>query len=418
MKIHRIEAREILDSRGNPTVSAVCELENGVIAEASVPSGASTGEKEAKELRDNDSKRFGGQGVLTAVGIINNTISPELIGFSAFDQEGVDKKLIEIDGSDNFERIGANSSLAVSMAVARAAAVYEGVELFEYLRGIFNKNNEEFSCPMPMFNILNGGKHAGNKLDIQETMIVPMGFKSFEEKLRAGSEIYQALKHSLLNEGLDIGLGDEGGFAPDFKSNQAPMVWAQKAIEVAGYDLEKVRISVDIAAGSFFDEKSEKYRFELEKTQLDSSEMIKKISSWVKKFNLFSVEDGLFEDDTSWKLLTAAIAPAVSIGDDLFVTHAEKIELGAKEKMANGVIIKPNQVGTISQTLEAVRVAQTNGLKVVVSHRSGETEDSFIADLAVAVGADFIKSGAPARSERLAKYNRLCQIEDIINENY
>lgn len=418
MKIHRIAAREILDSRGNPTVSAICELEDGVMAEASVPSGASTGEYEAVELRDNDPKRFGGLGVLSAVNAVNTIIAPEFQGLEATDQDAIDRKLIDIDGTNNFAKIGADASLAVSMAVARASAISGQLELFEYLGESYGAERKKFIIPTPMFNVLNGGKHAGNNIDIQETMIVPVGLKTFEEKLRCGAEIYQTLKHDLANAGLETGLGDEGGFAPEFITNEDPMKWAQKAIEGAGYDPNKVRISLDVAADSIYNGKKEKYELALDKLSLDSVGMVSKISSWVKKYNLLSVEDGLFEEDLNWKKLTLEIDPAISIGDDLFVTHAEKIEMGAREKMANGVIIKPNQVGTITQTFEAVKIAQKEGFKVIVSHRSGETEDSFIADLAVAVNADFIKSGAPARSERLAKYNRLCKIEDIINENY
>jgi enolase len=416
MKISSIKAREILDSRGKPTIAASCELTDGSIAEASVPSGASTGTEEAHELRDGDKKRYGGDGVLKAVSNVNDLIAPEILGFDARDQVKIDKKLCRIDGTPNKSYLGANAILAVSLAVAKAQALSDKLELFEYLavkyRGAHGKN---YKLPTPMFNILNGGKHADNNVDIQETMIVPTGPKSFAAKLRAGAEVYQTLRNELLLEGFPVGLGDEGGFAPNFKSNEETFRYIKKAIKETNYSLKSIRISTDIAADSFYSEKSKTYTLNGEGKNLDSGRMILLISRWVKNYDLLSVEDGLFEKDPNWAKLTASIKPSYSIGDDLLVTNSDKIQKAAKNKEANGVIIKANQIGTVTETLGAIKVAQKNKFKVIVSHRSGETSDSFIADLAVATGADFIKSGAPARSERLAKYNRLLKIEEMLS---
>lgn len=415
MRIHVVSAREILDSRGNPTVCASAELEDGVIAEASVPSGASTGEREAKELRDRDSKRFEGMGELQAVSNVNNIIGPALVHFDGANQRGLDAKLCELDGSKDKSNLGANAILAVSLANARAQAISADLELFQYLNVMFlGALKKKYTIPTPMFNVLNGGKHAENNVDVQEAMIVPAGLKTFEEKLRAGAEIYHVLRNNLINKGYEVGLGDEGGFAPNLRVNEEIFDLLESAIKESGYPGNKISISIDMAASELFS--GGKYHMHDAQTNLSSDEMIEKISGWAGKYNLLSVEDGLDQDDGSWEKLTGGIAPVISIGDDLFATNPAKIEQGAKEKIATGVIIKPNQIGTLSETLEAVRKAKEGGLTVVVSHRSGETEDSFIADLAVAVGADFIKAGAPARSERLAKYNRLSKIEDVIKE--
>lgn len=415
MKIEKITAREILDSRGNPTVAATVYLTDGVAAEASVPSGASTGGGEALELRDKDKKRFLGQGELGAVSNVEKLIAPALAGCDAKDQAGIDKIICELDGTPNKKKLGANATLAVSLAVARAQAVSDELELYEYLsvkyRGSFGK---KYTLPTPMFNILNGGKHASNNIDIQEAMVVPVGPKNFAEKLRAGVEIYHTLKEGLVADGFEVGLGDEGGFAPELQDNEAVLKYLAGAITAAGYRSEKVRISLDVAADSLYNPKTKTYILEGGHKGLDASRFIKILAGWAKKYRLFSVEDGLSETDPKWAILTTSIAPALSIGDDLFVTHADKIIEGAKKKLADGVIVKPNQVGTLTETFAAVKAAQKNNFKVIVSHRSGETEDSFIADLAVAVGADFIKAGAPARSERLAKYNRLLKIEELI----
>lgn len=417
MKILEISAREILDSRGIPTVAATCILKDGSTAESSVPSGASTGYDEAFELRDNDKSRYGGKGVLRAIENINQLIAPEINGLDAKDQQKIDRRMIRIDGTPNKSFLGANSILAVSLAVAKAQSLSDDLEFFEYLatkfRGAYSK---KYTIPTPMFNIINGGKHADNNIDIQETMIVPTGLMGFEPKLRAGAEIYQALRSELILRGHSVGLGDEGGFAPNLDSNDEVFVYVNKAINGAGYSNEDVRVSLDVAASSFYDQKSKTYQLSGKVRGLDTRRMILLLEAWAKRFDLLSIEDGLFEDDPAWKELTLSIAPSYSIGDDLLVTNPKKIELAAKEKSANGVIIKPNQIGTLTETFEAIKIAQKNNFKIIVSHRSGETTDSFIADLAVAVGADFIKSGAPARSERLAKYNRLLKIEKILAE--
>lgn len=410
MKIKRISSREILDSRGNPTVCSSVELTDGVIVEASVPSGASTGEREEKELRDDDKSRYQGKGVLGAVSNVNKVIGPALVGLDAKDQEKIDHKMCSLDGTKTKERLGANAILSVSFAVAKAEAISEELELFEYLAMLYGNKRKKFKLPVPMFNILNGGKHARNMIDIQETMIVPVNIRGFKRRLRAGSEIYHVLGNILSNEGYEVGLGDEGGYAPELEKNEEVFAKVKEAVTQAGYTEKEVRIAIDLAASELF--KGGKYFLKKEEESFSSSQLIDLLASWVKKWRLLSVEDGLSEDDESWKELTSKISPALSIGDDFFTTNPERIELGAKEKMATGVIIKPNQIGTVTETLEAVRKAKEGGLAVVVSHRSGETEESFIADLAVAVEAEYIKSGAPARSERLAKYNRLCKIED------
>lgn len=415
MEIVKIEAREILDSRGNPTVSAICELADGSIGEASVPSGASTGSKEAVELRDGGD-RYGGLGGLLATQNVNQKISPAVSGRKFQDQRQFDSFLIELDGTPTKSKLGENAILAASISYAKARAISEEKELFEYLAENYPLFDGGYRLPTPMFNILNGGKHAGNNIDIQETMIVPIGIKSFREKLRAGSEIYHALRKILANEGLEVGLGDEGGFAPDLEKNEAVFTWAQKAILAAGYDLKKIRLATDVAANSFWDPRKENYTLNSDNVRLKSEKMIEKIINWSESYNLFSVEDGLSEDDPWWGKLTRQLNGRISIGDDLFVTDPKRIKAGAAKKLANGVIIKPNQIGTVSEALEAVWEARQAKMTVVVSHRSGETEDSFIADLAVAVSADFIKSGAPARSERLAKYNRLSRIEEILEQ--
>lgn len=419
MKIHSISSREILDSRGNPTLSTTVELSNGVIASASVPSGASTGANEAIELRDVQSSRFLGMGVTSAVSNVNNVLGPALLGNDAADQEKIDNLLCELDGTKNKKNMGANAILSVSLAVARAEAISREEELYEYLSFLYwGKKKEKFIIPTPMFNILNGGKHTQNTIDIQETMIVPKGLKNFSEKLRAGSEIYHHLANILDNAGFSTGLGDEGGFAPRLAKNEDVFQYVTKAIKDSGYNPEKIRVSIDLAATEFFDKKTGIYHLKNENKNYTSQKLLEKLVSWAKKYKLFSIEDGLSETDPGWKELTKNISPTLTIGDDLFTTDAEKIELGAKEKIAHGVIIKPNQIGTLMETYAAIKKAKEGKLKIIVSHRSGETEDSFIADLAVAVEADLIKAGAPARSERLAKYNRLCKIEDEINKNY
>ncbi len=413
MKITSITAREILDSRGNPTVAATVFLADGVMAEASVPSGASTGKTEDLELRDHDPRRYAGKGEQGAVHNIVSIISPALVGMDAKDQIKIDRKMCALDGTENKSKLGANSILAVSLAVARAQALSDDIELYQYLavkyRGSFGK---KFKLPTPMFNILNGGKHSRNNVDIQEAMIVPIGYKSFSQQLEAGTEVYHTLANTLAQEGHSVGLGDEGGFAPDLPHNEAIFDYLMRAIGESNHDDKKIRLSLDVAASSFYDSSRKRYFLEEKAINLDSRGMVKLLSTWRKKYSLLSIEDGLAEDDQAWPELTAAIKPAISIGDDLFTTHAERIKAGAKGKLANGVIIKPNQVGSLTETFEAIKAAQKQGFTVIISHRSGETDDDFIADLAVAVGAEFIKAGAPARGERLAKYNRLLKIEE------
>lgn len=419
MRIHSITAREIIDSRGNPTVSAEVELADGTIASACIPSGASTGSAEAFELRDEIKSRFGGKGVLLAISHVNELIGPELSGMAAENQSEIDAKLIELDGTVNKKNLGANAIGAVSLAVARAAATSNSLELFEYLAELYHGEKiTKFTLPTPMFNVLNGGVHAQNNIDIQETMVVPLGLPTFEEKLRAGVEIYQTLKATLAAKGFFTGLGDEGGFAPDFDKNETVLTWAKEAVSKAGYDEKKVRLSLDVAATGLFDTKLKKYVLKADRKKFTSTEMIKYLKTLSQKYQLFSVEDGLSENDDSWRKLTESLNPTVTVGDDIFTTDPAKIEAGAAAKIAGGVIIKPNQIGTLTETLEAIRQAKAGGLVVIISHRSGDTEDSFIADLAVAVDAEFLKSGAPARSERLAKYNRLLKIEDLIAEYY
>lgn len=419
MKITKVSAREVLDSRGNPTIAATCELSDGSLSEASVPSGASTGKEEAKELRDGDKKYFNGLGVKKAVKNVNKIIAPKIVGLDARNQKKLDQFLCEIDGTPDKSRLGANAILAVSVSAAKAQAISDHLDLYQYLAvkywGIFKKR---YALPTPMFNIINGGKHARNNIDIQETMIVPTAFKSFAKKMQAGSEIYHTLKKILELDGYFVGLGDEGGFAPNFADDEKVFFYIRKAIRESGYRTTNVRISLDIAADSLYSSKTKTYNFVGEKKDFDSERMIKRFKRWAQTYSLLSIEDGLYEKDPLWPKLTAEIKPTISVGDDLLVTNYEKIKEAAKTKKANGVIIKPNQTGTLTETFKAIREAQKAKMKVIVSHRSGETEDSFIADLAVAVGADFIKSGAPARSERLAKYNRLLKIErDLIRKD-
>lgn len=411
MKIRNIQAREILDSRGNPTVAATVELNDGSFAEASVPSGASTGSHEKLELRDGQKDRYQGLGELKAVSNINEIISPALRSLDAANQSEIDQAMKGLDGTANKSNLGANAILAVSLAVARAEALSCGQELFERVAELHG-SKKKLRLPIPMFNILNGGKHASNNLDFQETMVVPFGLKTFERRLRAGAEIYHVLRNQLINEGLSVGLGDEGGFAPELTDNETTLKVVERAISEAGYSKDQIAISLDVAATEFFDKN---YELKAEKKSLSSKQMIKRLIDLAKKYGLLSIEDGLAENDPEWPALTKGLGSTLSIGDDLFTTDPKRISEGVKTLKANGVIIKPNQIGTLTETLEAIALAQKAGWKVIVSHRSGETEDSFIADLAVGVGADFIKSGAPARSERLAKYNRLCQIEDILS---
>jgi enolase len=412
-KIEIVYAREILDSRGNPTVEVEVGLSDGGWGQAAVPSGASTGQFEALELRDGDPKRYLGKGVLKAVENVNRTIAPAIIGMDPFDQNLIDTSIIELDGTPNKGALGANAVLGVSLAVARAAADSLGMPLYRYIGG-----TNAYRLPMPMMNIVNGGKHAMNNLDLQEFMIVPKGGKSFREALRMGAEVFHALGKVLSDDGLSTGVGDEGGFAPDLKSNDQGVEVILQAIEKAGYRPgEDVMLAIDAAASSFF--KTSSYTFDKsDQSVRDNREMITFYTGWVDRYPIFSLEDGLDENDwEGWKALTLQLGDRIQlVGDDLFVTNPERIARGIAEKSANAVLIKLNQIGTLTETLQAIEMTHRAGWKTVISHRSGETEDSFIADLSVAVNAGQIKTGSLSRSERVCKYNRLLRIEEELGE--
>jgi enolase len=413
-KIASVRAMEILDSRGNPTVRVFVGLDNGIMVSASVPSGASTGENEALELRDGDKNRYGGKGVLKAVANVNQKIAPKLIGMDPSCQAEIDQLMIKLDGTPAKSKLGANATLGVSMAVARAAAEAAGLPLYAYLG-----NPGEGLLPVPMMNILNGGKHAENSVDLQEFMAMPVGAPSFAEALRAGAETFHALKSILKKKGYAVGVGDEGGFAPDLKSNDEACEVIVEAIKAAGYAPGKdVAIALDPAASSFF----EKGAYQLSKSgqgKKSSAEMIKLYQAWVKKYPLVSIEDGLAENDWSgFKSLTEKIGGTVQIvGDDLFVTNTSYIARGIKEGSANAVLIKLNQIGTITETVAAINMCRRAGWNYVISHRSGETEDSFMADFSVAMGGGQIKTGSACRSERICKYNRLLEIEQELGKS-
>jgi enolase len=412
-KIEIVYAREILDSRGNPTVEVEVGLSDGGWGQAAVPSGASTGQFEALELRDGDPKRYLGKGVLKAVDNVNRTIGPAITGMDPFDQNLIDSSIIELDGTSNKGSLGANAVLGVSLAVARAAADSLGIPLYRYIGG-----TNACRLPMPMMNIVNGGKHAMNNLDLQEFMIVPKGGTTFREALRIGAEVFHALAKVLSDNGLSTGVGDEGGFAPDLKSNDQGVEVILQAIEKAGYRPgEDVVLAIDAAASSFF--KTGTYAFDKsDRSVRDNREMIAFYADWVDRYPIFSLEDGLDENDwEGWKALTLQLGDRVQlVGDDLFVTNPERIGRGIAEKSANAVLIKLNQIGTLTETLQAIEMTHRAGWRTVISHRSGETEDSFIADLSVAVNAGQIKTGSLSRSERVCKYNRLLRIEEELGE--
>lgn len=405
-----IYAREVLDSRGNPTVEVEVYTELGAFGRAIVPSGASTGAYEAVELRDGDKSRFLGKGVLNAVDNVNNIIAEEIIGFDCFDQVGIDQVLIELDGTHNKGKLGANAILGVSMAVARAAAEELGMPLYQYIGGVNAK-----TLPVPMMNILNGGEHADNNVDIQEFMVMPVGAKDFKEALRMGAEIFHNLKAVLKGKGLNTAVGDEGGFAPNLSSNEEALATIVEAIKKAGYvPGEDVMLALDVAATEMYDEASKIYTLAGEGRKLTVEEMIDYYEEMVNKYPIISIEDGLAEDDwDGWKLLTERLGKKVQlVGDDLFVTNTERLAKGIELGVTNSILIKLNQIGTITETLDAIELAKTHGYTAVISHRSGETEDSTIADLAVATNAGQIKTGAPSRTDRVAKYNQLLRIED------
>ena len=402
--IENVYAGEVLDSRGNPTVRATVELSDGTVASATVPSGASTGKREALELRDKD-ERFGGKGVLKAVTNVNEAIAEVVVGLSPFNQKEIDDIMLEIDGTENYSNLGANAVLGVSMAVARAAAKSLNIPLYRYLGGA-----NASILPVPMFNIINGGAHANNSVDFQEFMIMPFGFDSFSDALRAAAEIYQTLKKILNDAGHSTAVGDEGGFAPNLKDNEEPIKIIMSAIEKAGYKAgEQIKIALDVAASELY----ENGKYKLENKEFTSEEMIEYYANLCEKYPIFSIEDGLSEDDwEGWKKLTEKLGKKVQlVGDDLFVTNEKILLEGIKKGVANAILIKPNQIGSVSQTMQTVRLAQRNGYRCIMSHRSGESEDTFIADFAVALNTGEIKTGATSRSERNAKYNRLLEIE-------
>ena len=412
-----IEAREILDSRGNPTVEVDVYLEDGSFGRAAVPSGASTGVHEAVELRDGDKKRYGGKGVLKAVENVNTIIGPELEGMDALDQVAIDRAMIELDGTPNKGKLGANAILGVSMAVARAAADYLGVPLYKYL-GAYH------SCvlPVPMANILNGGAHSDNKVDFQEFMVMPIGAPSIAEAIRWTAEVFQALKKVLKGKGYNTGVGDEGGFAPDLQSNEEALDVIMQAIKDAGYTAGRdgdFMIALDPASSELYDEKTGLYEIKwTTHEKLTSAQMVDLWESWVNKYPIISIEDGMAEDDwEGWKLLTDRIGDRVQlVGDDLFVTNTARLKMGLEKKVANAILIKVNQIGTLTETFEAIDLAKRNGYVSIVSHRSGETEDNFIADLVVALETGEIKTGSMSRSDRLAKYNQLIRIEQELGD--
>ncbi|WP_059048823.1 phosphopyruvate hydratase [Paenibacillus senegalimassiliensis] len=406
--ISDVYAREVLDSRGNPTVEVEVYLESGAMGRAIVPSGASTGAHEAVELRDEDKSRYLGKGVLQAVKNVNELISPEVIGMDALDQLGIDKLMIALDGTPNKGKLGANAILAVSMAVARAAADALDLPLYEYLGG-FNAKQ----LPVPMMNIVNGGAHADNNVDVQEFMILPVGAPNFKEALRTGAEIFHNLKSVLKAKGLNTAVGDEGGFAPNFTSNEDALSSIMEAITKAGYTPGKdVFLGMDVASTEFY--KDGKYHLEGEGKSYTSAEFVDLLASWVEKYPIITIEDGCGEDDwEGWKLLTEKLGDKIQlVGDDLFVTNTERLYKGIKDGIGNSILIKVNQIGTLTETFDAIEMAKRAGYTAVISHRSGESEDSTIADIAVATNAGQIKTGAPSRTDRIAKYNQLLRIED------
>ncbi|GAV21555.1 phosphopyruvate hydratase [Carboxydothermus pertinax] len=410
-EIREVIAREILDSRGNPTVEVDVILEDGSWGRAAVPSGASTGAFEAVELRDNDPKRYLGKGVTQAVENVNSIIGPEILGFDALDQVGIDEYLIELDGTPNKGKLGANAILGVSMAVAKAAANYLGLPLYRYLGGTNAR-----VLPAPMMNILNGGKHADNNVDIQEFMIMPLGADSFGEALRMGAEVFHNLKKVLKGKGYNTAVGDEGGFAPNLKSNEEAIEVIVEAIEKAGFTPGKdIYIALDVAATELY--KDGFYVLEGEGVKKTASEMVEYYEKLSAKYPIISIEDGMSEEDwEGWKLLTERLGKKIQlVGDDLFVTNVERLQKGISLGVANSILIKLNQIGTITETLNAIELARQNGYTAVISHRSGETEDTTLADLAVAVNAGMIKTGAPSRTDRVAKYNQLLRIEEELD---
>ena len=414
--IAEIFARQILDSRGNPTVEVDVITDEGAIGRAAVPSGASTGIHEAMELRDNDKKKYAGKGVLKAVKNVNDSIAPALLGNDVADQTGIDEMMIQLDGTPNKSKLGANAILAVSMAVAKAAAEEASLPLFRYVGGTNAK-----TLPMPMMNILNGGAHADNKIDFQEFMVMPVGASSFSEGLRWGVEIFHTLKTVLKKKGFSTNVGDEGGFAPNIQSNEEAIDTVMEAIHASGYKAgSQIMIAMDAANSELWDAKKKKYVFHKSSgKEMTSEQLVKYWESWVKKYPICSIEDGMAEDDwAGWKMLTEAVGTKCQlVGDDLFVTNVTRLQQGIDKKIANGLLVKVNQIGTLTETINAVTLAQHNGYNTIMSHRSGETEDNTIADLAVALNCGQIKTGSASRSDRMAKYNQLIRIEELLGSS-
>jgi enolase len=415
-KIKKIYAREILDSRGNPTVEVELTLESGIMAMAAVPSGASTGTYEALELRDNDPSRYHGLGVLTAVENVNKKIAKVLTGMEVNEQKEIDKKMLELDGTENKTNLGANAILGVSLAACRAAAMENKLPLYAYIAKTF-KFPKKVHLPIPMFNVINGGQHSDSGLSIQEYKVVPNGIKTFREQLRAGSEVFHELKKLLSSEGYSIGVGDEGGFAPRLESNAQAMELINQAIGNAGYQAgTQVNVGIDAAANSFYSEKEDRYVFKPENSTLTREMLVNIYSEWITKYHEISVEDGLNENDwEGWHAMNEKLGNRIIlIGDDLLVTNVKRLKMAIAKNACNAVLIKVNQIGTLSETVDCIKLAKKNKMKIVVSHRSGETTDDFISDLAVGTGADFMKSGSLSRGERICKYNRLLRIEEEI----
>lgn len=423
MRIKQITAREILDSRGNPTIETKIILDNGVSAKASAPSGASTGIHEACELRDGDRKRYGGLGVLKACKNVEAKIAPKLKGVDIAKQEAIDETMIKLDGTKNKKKLGANAILSVSLACARAGAMAKKTELYEYVAEIYqlpipSTRDSKFQLPTPSFNIFNGGKHADTNLDFQEFMVLPLKKTSFAEKVRMGAEIFHELGYVLKKAGFDTDVGNEGGYAPDIASSIQAIELIIAAIINAGYNPGgDVGLGVDVGSSELYNPETKKYIFKLDRANFTNTTLANLYYEWFRKYPIISIEDGLAEDDwQGWRELTGRLGGEIMlIGDDLFATNIARLRQGLKERAANAILIKPNQVGTLTETVECVKLAQKHNYKIMVSHRSGETCDDFIADLAVAVGADYIKAGSLSRGERLAKYNRLMEIESLIN---
>jgi len=414
--ITHVHARQILDSRGNPTVEAEVYTDEGFMGRAAVPSGASTGIHEAAELRDGDKKMYSGKGVLKAVKHINSNINNAIIGLDIYDQQSIDQTMIALDGTSNKSKLGANAILAVSLAAAKAAAEQSGLSLFRYVGGTNAK-----TLPVPMMNILNGGAHADNKIDFQEFMVMPVGAKSFSEGLRWGTEIFHTLKSVLKKKGYSTNVGDEGGFAPDIQSNEEAIETVLTAIQSAGFKTgSQIVIAMDAANSELWDAKQKCYVFKKSSgKKMKSEELVKFWEKWCKQYPIVSIEDGLAEDDwAGWKMLTEAVGDKVQlVGDDLFVTNVDRLSKGIKENIANGLLVKVNQIGSLSETVNAVTMAQFAGYNTIMSHRSGETEDTTIADLAVALNCGQIKTGSASRSDRMAKYNQLLRIEEELGSN-